>query len=437
MTKSNRSYQPTLPERAFHGFYSLLLAIFTPLALLNLLIKSTYQDRDYKKRKLERFGFLPEIKNQGGILLHCVSVGEVVAASTIIKRIRKRYPDYPVTITTTTPTGSDRVKQIFGDSVSHCYLPYDLHLSMRALLRKVQPKMVLITEVELWPNLINACWRATIPVYIINARLTDRSARSYGKFRLLFYPMMQKITAICAQGERDFNNYKKLNLSKDKLFLTNNIKFDITLTDEDIEKAQEIQRQLNTQERRVLLGASTHEPEEDVLIESYKALKKDFPDLLLIITPRHPQRFGKVEKLVADQQLQMLKLSDDRPISATTDVVLIDKMGILKSVYSLATIAFVGGSIADKGGHNALEAALFAKPILMGEKTYNNPAICQTLIDAGALKITHDTEAIVQRARTWLTIPEEAKKAGDAGTTVLNQNAGAISKTLEIMGIDA
>lgn len=372
----------------------------------------------------------------GGILLHCVSVGEVVAAAALVKRIRIAHPEYPVTITTTTPTGAEQVKGIFGDTVTHHYLPYDLRICMASLIKKIQPEKVLITEVELWPNLIDICHHKNIPVYIINARLTDKSAKSYGKLAPLFHPMLQKLTAVCTQGNRDYDNYKNMGLAQDKLFLTNNMKFDLTLDEKDSAKAREIHQQLKLAKRPILLGASTHDPEEEVLIDSYQRLKSESPDLLLMLTPRHPQRFEKVAKLLTERNLNTLKLSEEKQITPDTDVVLIDKMGVLKSLYSLATIAFVGGSIADRGGHNALEAALFAKPILMGPHTYNNPAICQALIDTGALKLISDASDLSEQVAYWMCHQGEADKAGEAGRQVIKSNAGAIKKTLEVVGIE-
>ena len=437
MTTSVQEYTPTLSQRLFHSFYSITLSLLVLFALFIFLARSLLNDSRYRKRKLQRFGFLPKINQQGGILLHCVSVGEVVAASTIVKRIQKRHPEYPITITTTTQTGADRVEQIFGSSVSHLFLPYDLSISMKTLLNRIKPEKVLITEVELWPNLIDVCWKRKIPVFIVNARLTDKSAKSYAKLSYLFAPMLHKVHGVCAQGERDYNNYKMMAIPKDKLILTNNIKFDQPLTQSDLDKANAITQQLNIVNRPVLLGASTHAPEEETLLESYRSLKERCPELLLVLTPRHPERFQKVEKLVADAAMNLQKYSSGQSVNTDTDVVLVDAMGILKSLYSIATFAFVGGSIADRGGHNALEAALFSKPILMGPHTYNNPVICQTLIDAGALSIVQNSSELAEKVTIWLAQPEDAATAGEAGLTVLRDNAGAITKTLNVIGIDA
>lgn len=427
-------YKPTFKEFLARWLYSALIALFIPLAFLNLLIKATYRGPAYRKRKLERFGFLPPIQQRGGMLLHCVSVGEVVAASALVKQIRAQHPEYPITITTTTPTGSEQVKKTFGDSVSHVYLPYDLHMAMYGLLRRVAPEKVLITEVELWPNLIHACWQAKIPVYIINARLTDKSARNYAKLNSLFGPMLHKVTAVCAQGQRDFDNYLKLGCPREKLFLSNNMKFDQTLSDIDKEKANALANKLQLQERTVLLGASTHDPEEKALLQSYQKLKSAFPQLLLILTPRHPQRFSRVQKLIDEQQLKQQSLSGNAAVAPDTDVLLIDEMGILKSVYNLADIAFVGGSLADRGGHNALEAALFQKPVIMGPHLYNNPAICETLLQANAMVSVSDEQQLCPQIEYWLSHPQKAKEAGRAGAEVVQRNAGAIAQTLKIIG---
>lgn len=414
--------------------YSGLVCLLLPLLLIVLLYRLATGSNTFGARVKERYGWLPKVQNQSGILLHCVSVGEVVAAASLIKHIRLQHPDMPVTITTTTPTGKDQVQQIFGDTVTHLFLPYDTPLAMRLLLRRVKPKKVLITEVELWPNLIHLAWKKRIPVHIINARMTDRSCRSYGKLHLLFVPMLRKLSSICAQGSKDFENYQTLGAQPEQLVLTNNIKFDLALSEKDKQDIATFKQAFNTQQRLVLIGGSTHDPEEEALLTTYITLKQSFPSLLLVLVPRHPQRFEKVEQLIQKQNIRYSKLSETEHLSETTEVVLADKMGLLKSLYGIANIAFVGGSIAKRGGHNALEPALLKVPVIMGEHTYNNPAICQALEAQGALKIVGDTQQLTQQVQYWLSHTGEAKQAGLAGENVISTNSGAIEATALTIG---
>lgn len=433
-------FKPSFRQELARWFYSGLVLIIIPISLLILLLKICTRSKTHGKRSWERYGILPVPAKSGGILLHCVSVGEVVAAEALVKTIRKQHPDTQFTITTTTPTGCERVKQLFGDEVNHFYLPLDFQFGMQQLLKRVQPEKVLITEVELWPNLIHLAWKRNIPVFIVNARMTDSSCRAYSKISSLFSPMLHKITGICAQGERDYKNYLKLGANTEQLALTNNIKFDQNLSNEEALQVEKWRQELQLQDRKILIGGSTHEPEEQLLLESYQALYKTNPNLLLILVPRHPQRFAKVESLLQKQQLHYIKLStinltNSHPLQASTQVILADQMGILKSLYGIADIAFVGGSIAQRGGHNALEPALHGVPVIMGEHIFNNPGICQELEKVGALQFVTNRESIISVVEPVIASPENAQKRGAAGQQVILANSGAIEKTLEILGL--
>ncbi|MBE1300399.1 MAG: 3-deoxy-D-manno-octulosonic acid transferase [Alteromonadaceae bacterium] len=431
---SDSDFSPSFSQEFARAIYTLLLHLLVPLALLSLIIKALTRSFDYNQRKRERFGFIAKPERTGGILLHCVSVGEVVAASEIIKAIRSKQPDINVTITTTTPTGSQRVKDIFADTVQHYYLPYDLPWAVARFVRKIRPDTVMIAEVELWPNFIHYCWRKRIPTYIVNGRMTDKSARNYAKFSALFTPMLHKLTGVSAQGQRDFDNYISLGQPQNRLYLSNNIKFDHQLTQQDLDTLGSLRAQLQLDNKKVILGGSTHDPEEQMLINSYLAIKPNCPDLLLVIVPRHPQRFDKVYKLCNKHALSTVRLSQNQAVSDETDVVIADAMGILKASYGLADVTFVGGSFADKGGHNALEAALHCIPSIMGPHIYNNPTIFDALQSVDALHIAHDQATLTQLLRERIQDANLAYSEGKAGKDVVEENAGALQKTLEIIG---
>lgn len=430
MSKKDATYSPTWYQDAFRWFYSCILALIIPFAFLNLVKRGLTRQQDYNRRRFERFGYVAPAPKANGFLFHCVSVGEVVAASVLIKRIMQEQPERQITVTTTTPTGSARVRAIFGNQVHHFYLPYDLHMAMAGMLRRIRPSAVFITEVELWPNLIHACWKRDIPILVINARMTDRSARRYAKFPILFEPMLHKLSHICAQGERDYANYRFLGMPQEKLTLTNNIKFDQASA---IESSQTGFLGLENSARKILVGGSTHDPEESVLLESYQALKADCPELLLIIVPRHPERFDSVAKMIGKTGLNMVKSASVSEIPSDCDIVLVNEMGKLNAVYTVADFAFVGGSIADRGGHNALEPAARKLPILMGPNTYNNPVICAKLQESGALFILHDATEMTTLMKQWCEQSELARQAGLAGYKVLAENSGALDKTMEVI----
>lgn len=423
----NVHYSPSFFEELCRWTYSLLLILLMPVVCLLLIRKKSMYNAGATGKRFERFGFVASPKKLNGYLFHCVSVGEVVAASCLIKQIMNNEPDAQITITTSTATGSARVRDIYGDTVHHFYLPFDLSLSMAAMLSRIKPKAVMVTEVELWPNFIHECWIRDIPTFVVNARMTERSARRYGKVNALFLPMLKKLTHVCAQGQRDYTSYLSLGIGADKVTLTNNIKFD-QVSAHNVTGASF--KGISQSDGAAIVGGSTHEPEEQVLLDAYKALKPLFPHLRLILVPRHPERFDVVAKLLDTNDITFVRTSEVEVIPGEVRVVLLDEMGKLNVAYSIATAAFVGGSIADRGGHNALEPAAFSVPIMMGPHTYNNPVICEYLSARGALSITPDADAIVNLVSQWLTSPDACQQAGAEGRKVLDENNGAVEKTL-------
>lgn len=429
--------QPEIPPGTFKDklsrcIYSLLWILLAPILAI-VLLKRGHQSRLQELKRLpERFGFSASLRQTGGYLFHCVSVGEVVAASPLVKQLQTRSPDLPITLTTTTATGSERALELFGSSIQHCYLPFDIPFAMSRLLKRVKPDLVVITEVELWPNMIHYCWQKNIPVTVINARMTDRSVNRYHKLSWLAGPMLAKLSKVCAQGQRDFDNYLRLGVKADKLILTNNIKFD--LPDMDVAPLRQgVTEAYGTQHRNVLVAGSTHAPEEELLLEAYQQLRTEHQHLLLVLVPRHPQRFEQVYELCLNRKLKVTRVSAGEPCQADTDILLGDRMGVLKRLYALADIAFVGGSLSNRGGHNALEPAQLGVPILMGPSQYNNPQICAELEASGALYTVKDETDLIHQCHRWLRLPDTARKQGLRGQKVIHHNAGAVQKTLNLL----
>ncbi|MFQ3237469.1 MAG: 3-deoxy-D-manno-octulosonic-acid transferase [Paraglaciecola sp.] len=428
-----KNYRPNLRQKITRWAYSCLLFLLLPVLLGHFGYRVLTRHPDYLHRRAQRFALFMTKARPGGILIHCVSVGEVAAAANVVKALIAKQPSMPITLTTTTATGAQRVLDLFGSEVVHCYLPYDLPFMMQRLISVYRPAQVLITEVELWPNLIHQCWHSNIPVSVINARMTHKSARAYGKISLLFTPMLMKLTAICAQGQRDFDNYLALGAPQQSLFLTNNIKFSQHSDTQSLVIGAQLTKQFTLQGRSILVAGSTHEPEESMLLDAYQTLHMQQPDLLLIIVPRHPQRFDAVHRLCLASGLNCARSSSALKDTTSIQVLLVDQMGLLQGVYALAQIAFVGGSIADRGGHNALEPAAFAVPVIMGPHTYNNPEICQALRSAGALQTVLSAQDIARQVGYWLADKPARIKAGLSAKQVLNNNSGAVNDTLEIL----
>jgi 3-deoxy-D-manno-octulosonic-acid transferase len=430
----NTPFKSSTKQKIVLFGYSILWLLIIPFALCHFVYQLSKRKPGYTKARLSRYGLTLELDNQkNSLLIHCASVGEVVAIQNLVEQLLDNDTNQRITITTNTTTGADRVKLLFADRVDHAYLPYDFPLFIKLFLKGKRPAKVLINEMELWPNLCDQCWRSNIPIFIINGRMSEKSTKTYQKFPSLFQPMFEKITAVCAQDQRDYHNYLTLGVSPDKLTLTNNIKFDLTISDHDIALSQTIKTSFGLEQRLILVAGSTHEPEEQILLDAYLKLVSVYPELLLIIVPRHPQRFVKVQLLLQKQNVKTVLMSEAKPCQQDTQVLLCDQMGKLRSIYALADISFVGGSLADRGGHNALEPAAVGVPILMGESTYNNPAICQALADRDALLTVKDAQQIESACKKWLENPEKRRPAGDAGKQVLAINSGAIQKTLNIL----
>lgn len=419
--------------------FTLLVMIAMLCSMLLWVSRWAVRSPKFVAKRPQRWGIYTSPIKTSERLFHCASVGEVVAASCVIKGLLQDTPDLTITVTTVTATGAQRVIDIFGDSVQHVYLPYDTPWTMRRLLRKVQPKQVYITEVELWPNMLASCAELAIPAVLINARMTARSAQKYQKIAYLFTPMLGQLAHVCAQGRRDYEQYLALGLAPEKLTLTNNVKFD-QISDIAIPTIiAQLKMSLQEESKNVLIAGSTHATEETFWLEAYQKLVQSSPNLVLFIVPRHPERFSKVAQEIESSGLAWQKWSalEDATIyslAPTTQVVLVDAMGVLTPLYSLGDIAFVGGSLVEKGGHNALEPASFGLPVLMGPHIFNNPVICQTLQEVENLHIVPNTQSALTLCQNWLAQPLLAQQQGIAGQEVIKRNRGALAKTLTVLG---
>lgn len=414
--------------------YNLVLILLLPLGILKLLLKSD-KTKGQRNRNRERFGLIGKPK-QHGILVHCVSVGEVNAAKNIVLRLQQLHPELAITISTTSSTGAKQARAVFLDSVQHVYLPIDIPVCMWLFFHKLRPKLVLVTEVEIWPNMLHQCFRRAIPAVLINGRMTNESVKNYQYLAFLFRPSLRKFSRICTQGQQDFDNFLRLGVYKPNLMLTNNMKFDLELDAQDATKAAALKQQLGLNEQAVFVAGSTHDQEESICLDAFKKLRKTHRNVVLIIVPRHPHRFEKVAQLCHATGYSVVKLSElnDQALRTVPDILVVDAMGMLKACYQLASCAFVGGSFVNKGGHNALEPALYAVPTIMGPSIFNNPVICNALASAGGLKILSAPEQIADTALEWLNNMDIAQRAGIVNKRVIEQNRGAIEQTLEVIG---
>lgn len=421
----------SLKERLALSAYNLLWCLLLPFFFIHWLIKTLSGDPDFGKSRLSRFAIFPSDLRHSDILIHCVSVGEANVAISLVKALQARAQTPSITISTTTATGAANIKRQLGESVQHIYLPIDLSFFMGRLIKRLTPKQVWVVEVELWPNMLRQCVKKQIPVSVINARMTDKSRQRYAKIPSLFGAMLHNVHQVCAQSQRDYDNYVKLGMPEFRCSNTGNIKFD-TLEQGEADMG------LNTllAKRACLVAGSTHEPEEQMLIDATNVLCKRYDDILLIIAPRHPQRFDKVEQLLKASKLSYCKLSTlgKQALSDQCRILFVDTMGVLNQFYQHARIAFIGGSIAQRGGHNALEAAYWSIPVLMGPSTYNNPEICAALGEAGNLQTVSSTTELIACCDRLLGDDTLRAAAGAAGRNVIEKNRGAIQGTLQKLG---
>lgn len=411
--------------------YTVLLYLIQPLVWLKLLLRSRKAPA-YRKRWWERYGFCAGKTVPGGILLHSVSVGETLAAIPLVRALRHHYPDLPVTVTTMTPTGSERVVSAFGQDVHHVYLPYDLPGAMRRFLNTVRPKLVIVMETELWPNMTSALYQRRIPLVIANARLSERSAKSYKKTGKLIRCMLEKITLIAAQNDEDGQRFVDLGLKSKQLAVTGSLKFDISVTPELAARAVALRRQW-APHRKVWIAASTHDGEEAIVLNAHRRLLANFPDLLLILVPRHPERFHDVQECLQKNGFSFILRSNGEVPSGSTQVVLGDTMGELMLLYGIADLAFVGGSLTVRGGHNPLEPAAHAIPVLMGSHIFNFRDICGKLSEADGLITVTDVDSLTQTVTNLLNDEDYRLWYGRQAVKVLHQNQGALARLLQLL----
>lgn len=409
--------------------YTLLLHLALPLIALRLALRARKAPA-YARRIRERFSFgLPPLQT-GGIWVHAVSVGESIAAAPMIRALQARHPELPITVTCMTPTGSERIQALFGDSVQHCYLPYDLPWAAARFLNRVKPRLAVVMETELWPNHIHQCAKRGIPVALANARLSERSARGYARFGKLTAPMLAELSLIAVQTQAEAQRFLALGARPECVDVTGSIKYDLKIDAELPQRAAELRRQWQTEQRPVWIAASTHAGEDEIILAAHRQLLKTRTDALLILVPRHPERFEAVHELCLNQGLTTRRRSTGQDVQAGDQVLLGDTMGELLFLYALADIAFVGGSLVANGGHNLLEPAALGKPVLSGPHLFNFLEIATQLREAGALSEVENAEQLAGRLATLLDAPTEMARMSQAGLAVLKANQGALQRLL-------
>jgi 3-deoxy-D-manno-octulosonic-acid transferase len=403
------------------------LYLILPLALLRLYWRGRH-DAGHRRRWRERLGFFPPLPS-GCLWVHAVSLGETRAALPLIRALLERYPDQPLLVTTTTLTGSRQVREALGERVLHVYAPYDLPGAVRRFLRQTRPRLAVIMETELWPNLLRQCAVAGIPTMIANARLSERSARGYARIRRLTASMLRDVTLIAAQAEADADRFRALGAPR--VAVTGNLKYDLSLPDDLPERGWQLRRELLGEERRVWIAASTHAGEDEPILAALALLRPRWPELLLLLVPRHPERFDGVAALCRQQGCKLVRRSEQRACAPDTAVFLGDTMGELLLFYAAADLAFIGGSLVDTGGHNVLEPALLGLPVLFGPHMFNFTEASQRLLAAEAAWQVTDAAALATAVDRLLADPELRRTIGQRGRAVVERHRGALAALLD------
>ena len=420
--------------------YSLLLSLGLFVLIPHFLFQALAHGK-YITGLRQRLGAVPRTNGKPVIWLHCVSVGETQAARPLAQRLKREFPQHALVVSTITLTGQKLARDVFRNQAeSVFYFPFDWRWSARRALKAINPAAVLIMETELWPNFLRECKAREIPVALVNGRISRQSFRRYKLIRFFLRRVLASLSIAVMQSEKDAERLQSLGMERKKLFTAGNLKFDAGIASESTSKTEEIRTRFGLDGNTLLvLAASTHAPEEEILIETLKQLRTEQP-VRLMLAPRHPERFNEVAALLQKSDLSWARRSDTpQSDDANATVILLDTIGELPATYSLADVVFVGGSIVDKGGHNVLEPAAAGVAVVTGAHTHNFHAIVDLMIEANALVQLTPVEPsaaapeLTHVLSNLLANPDEREQLGQRGKQLVTDNQGAAERTLQLI----
>ncbi|KZN59021.1 lipid IV(A) 3-deoxy-D-manno-octulosonic acid transferase [Pseudoalteromonas luteoviolacea] len=409
--------------------YSLLLLLLSPFIAFYLYQVRGKKNTGYRAHFGERFGRVKNKTTKNSIVMHCASVGEVLAASPLIKRIQHAHPNERLLITCNTPTGRAEIQKQFGDTVDMCYLPLDIAFAARKFIKTVKPKLLIVLETELWPNLFYYAKQNQCPVTVVNARLSEKSYQGYKRFTSLSRQLMQHIDVLASHNEEDSRRFIALGLDASRVQLTGSIKFDIHIDDGDKLKLSALKTQIG--DRPVWIAGSTHPNEHEQVIAAHQLILQKYPKALLIIAPRHPEQFDAVAHILSGENINYSRRSSS--YEKECQVLLADTLGELKFLYGGASVAFIGGSLIERGGHNPLEAAASAIGVISGPSTYNFSHIYPELMAMNGAILCQNEKELATQITSYLGDVQSAQILGQNAFTCLAKNQGAINRTLKVI----
>jgi 3-deoxy-D-manno-octulosonic-acid transferase len=414
-----------------YAVYVLLTWLALPFAVATEAWKSL-RNPESRGRLAQRLGYVKALPRPGCLWVHAVSVGEVQAAASLVQALRARHVELPVVLSTVTPTGAQRARTLFGDAVRHCYLPFDTPGAMRRFLDRVQPRLAVMLETEIWPVLYRELRRRRVPLVMASARLSARSVDRYRRAGSLIRETLADGVVIGAQSATDAERFRAIGAPPDRIHVTGNVKLDLQIPQAAIDAGREFRRRLGPN-RPVWIAGSTHEGEEDAALAAHAAAQVRHPEALLIIVPRHPQRFDAVRAELRRRGVRFAQRSSGGEPAAADEVFLLDTLGELQAFYAAADVAFVGGTLVPVGGHNLLEPAVLGLPVLAGPHTHNAAEIAQLLADSGALTIVRSGEELAQAVSSYLDDPARAAEAGGRGRAAVEQSRGAVDRLVAMI----
>jgi 3-deoxy-D-manno-octulosonic-acid transferase len=406
--------------------YSVLLVLLLPVIVVRMLLRSRRAPQ-YRRRLRERLGFIRLADDPRPLLwIHAVSLGETLAARPLIERLLSEGGERRILVTTTTPTGSEQVRRLFGDRVEHVYAPWDTPGAVRRFFERTRPQLLVLMETELWPNMLHFARRTGCRVILANARLSERSAAGYARFPGTTHTMLDALDYIAAQSAADAERFIGLGMNPGRVEVSGSIKFDVQLDETLRSQAAELRSRWQLSDRPVFLVASTHRGEDEVALDALSILQVQRPDTLMLLAPRHPERFNEVAALCSSAGVNVCRRSSGAAPDAGTQVLLIDTLGELLMLFGLANVAVIGGSFVPRGGHNPLEAAVWGMPVLCGPSMFNFSDVTERLLAAGALEQVKDSSALAGALAGLLSDPMETKRRGSVALEVMRQSRGAL-----------
>ncbi|MGB1311338.1 MAG: lipid IV(A) 3-deoxy-D-manno-octulosonic acid transferase [Leucothrix sp.] len=388
---------------AYRLLYSLLGYLIFPVMLLRLFWRSR-QDASIRQHWPQRFGFI-KLSKSPRIWLHAVSVGETIAAKPLVKGLLADFPDHQLLISNTTATGYQTSVRLFGERVEHCYFPYDLNRSVTRFLTQANPQLLIIMETEIWPNLLYHCKQRNIPTLIANARLSERSTRGYSNILPLISPAIRALSKIACRSQQDASNFQRLGAAGDQLAVIGNIKFDVSANVLNTNTAT-LKQQLSPN-HIIWVAASTHAGEDEIIIDCFKTLKVNHPHLVLVLVPRHPERFESVYELCNRSGLIIQRRSDQQLFTQSCDIILGDSMGEMNFWYTSADVVFMGGSLVETGGHNPLEASVYGVPVVSGPAVFNFHDVFEVLCEQKVAWVEASPTALVAKLSELLAMEQD------------------------------